>query len=104
AERHPVAASVLDNTRAQLALMRPDPQTTALRQLMSDLMTTYPDVNRHLGELISGVATRYDLGDDDPLVGRLVADRELTVDGVTTRLFSLMHDGRWLLVNGSDES
>jgi 2-polyprenyl-6-methoxyphenol hydroxylase-like FAD-dependent oxidoreductase len=104
AERHPVAASVLDNTRAQLALMRPDPQTSALRQIMADLMTTYPDVNRHFGEMVSGVATRYDLGDDDPLVGRLVADRDLTVDGVSTRLFSLMVDGRWLLVNGRDEA
>lgn len=103
-ERHPVAASVLDNTRAQLALMRPDPQTTALRQIMADLLTTYPDVNRHFGEMVSGVATRYDLGDDDPLVGRLVADRDLTIDGMTTRLFSLMHDGRWLLVNGRDEA
>ena len=101
-ERHPVAASVLDNTRAQLALMRPDPQTTALRRIMADLMTTYPDVNRHLGEMISGVDTRYDLGDDDPLVGRLVADRDLTIDGVATRLYSLMHDGRALLIAGDD--
>ena len=99
-ERHPVAASVLDNTRAQLALMRPDPQTTALRRIMADLMTTYPDVNRHLGEMTSGVATRYDLGDDDPLVGSLIADRELEVDGATTRLYALMRDGRALLVDG----
>jgi hypothetical protein len=84
--------------------MRPDPQTTALRQIMADLLTTYPDVNRHFGEMTSGVATRYDLGDDDPLVGRLIADRALLVDGATTRLFSLMHDGRWLLVNGSEEN
>lgn len=101
-ERHPVAASVLDNTRAQLALMRPDPQTTALRQLMAELLTTYADVNRHLGELVSGVATRYDLGDDDPLVGRLVADRELIVGGVSVRLYSLMHDGRGLFIDGGD--
>jgi 2-polyprenyl-6-methoxyphenol hydroxylase-like FAD-dependent oxidoreductase len=103
-ERHPVAASVLENTLAQLALMRPDPQTTALRQLMAELLTSYADVNRHLGELVSGVATRYDLEDDDPLVGRLVADRELTVGGVSTRLFSLMHDGRGLFIDGGDEA
>jgi len=104
AERHPVAASVLENTRAQLALMRPDPQTSALRQIMADLLTTYPDVNRHVGEMISGVATRYELGvDDDPLVGRLIADRDLTIDGSPTRLYSLMHDGKWLLINGSAE-
>jgi hypothetical protein len=104
AERHPVAARVLENTRAQLALMRPDPQTEALRQIVADLLTTYPDVNRHFGEMISGVDTRYDLGDDDPLVGRLAADREVIVDGVPIRLFSLMHDGRALLIDGDGES
>jgi hypothetical protein len=99
-ERHPVAARVLDNTRAQLALMRPDPQTTAMRQIVADLLTTNPDVNRHFGEMISGVTTRYDLGDDDPLVGRLVADLDLTIDGVVTRLFSRMRDGCGLIVDG----
>ncbi len=102
AERHPVAASVLDNTRAQLALMRPDPQTTALRQIMADLLTNYPEVNRHFGEMVSGVATRYELDDEDLLVGRLVADCDLTIEGATTRLFSLMHDGRGLLVDGGE--
>jgi hypothetical protein len=38
------------------------------RQLMGDLLTTYPDVNRHVGEMTSGVATRYDLGDGNPLL------------------------------------
>jgi 2-polyprenyl-6-methoxyphenol hydroxylase-like FAD-dependent oxidoreductase len=104
AERHPVAAGVLDNTRAQLALMRPDPQSTALRQIVADLLTGFPDVNRHFGEMISGVTTRYDLGDDDPLVGRLLADRDLPIDGATTRLFSLMHDGRGLLIDGDGEA
>ncbi|MCY1023931.1 hypothetical protein [Pyxidicoccus sp. MSG2] len=64
------------------------------------MLTTYADVNRYFGEMISSVATRYDLGDDDPLVGRLVADVELTIAGVVTRLFSLMRDGRGLLVDG----
>lgn len=103
-ERHPVAARVLDNTRAQITLMRPGPQTTAMRQIFADLLTTYADVNRHFGEMISGVGTRYDLADDDPLVGRLAGDRELTVDGVVTRLFSLMRDGRALLVDGDGQA
>lgn len=99
-ERHPMAARALDNTRAQIAIMRPDPQATAMRQIVADLLTTNPDVNRYFGEMISGVTTRYDLGDEDPLVGRLIADRDLTIDGVVTRLFSLMHDGCALLVDG----
>jgi 2-polyprenyl-6-methoxyphenol hydroxylase-like FAD-dependent oxidoreductase len=99
-ERHPVGVRVLDNTRAQLALMRPDPQTTALRQIIVDLLTTNADANRTFGEMISGVDTRYDLGDDEPLVGTLLGDRELTVDGAKTTLYSLMHDGRGVLVDG----
>ena len=50
------------------------------------------------------LAQRVEKNPDDPLVGRLIADRDLIVDGVATRLFSLMHDGRWLLVNGNDET
>lgn len=37
-ERHPVAARLPQHTRAQLALMRPDPQTRALWEMFSDLM------------------------------------------------------------------
>ncbi|WP_420821894.1 FAD-dependent monooxygenase [Pyxidicoccus caerfyrddinensis] len=39
AECHPMAARVLENTRAQLALMRPDPQTTAMRQIAAELLS-----------------------------------------------------------------
>jgi len=105
AERHPVAASVLDNTRAQLALMRPDPQTTALRQVMADLLSHFPDVNRHFGEMLSGVATRYDLGDDDPPVGTLAKDEPLTLaDGRRERLYALMTKGDGLLVSPAPHS
>ncbi|MET0404481.1 MAG: FAD-dependent monooxygenase, partial [Cystobacter sp.] len=103
-ERHPVAARVLDNTRAQLTLMRPDPQSAAMRQIVAELMGAHPDVNRYFGEMISGITTRYELGDEDPLVGRLVADAELTVEGEATRLYAWMHDGRGLLVDGSGEA
>src|SRR5690606_16116450 len=37
-ERHPVGAAVLANTRAQIALMRTDPGTVALRELFTKLM------------------------------------------------------------------
>jgi hypothetical protein len=103
-ERRPIGAAVLDNTRAQLALMRPDPQTTALRQVFVKIITSDPVANRIVGEMISGVDTRYDLGDEDPLIGTLLADRELTVDGASTKLYSLMHDGRGLLVDGDGRS
>jgi 2-polyprenyl-6-methoxyphenol hydroxylase-like FAD-dependent oxidoreductase len=37
-ERHPIAARVLANTRAQAALMRPDDLTTPLREIVAELM------------------------------------------------------------------
>jgi 2-polyprenyl-6-methoxyphenol hydroxylase-like FAD-dependent oxidoreductase len=40
AERHPVGARVLDWSRAQVAIMRPDPHARALRAIISDLMNT----------------------------------------------------------------
>src|SRR5690348_12296731 len=46
-ERRPVAERVLANTRAQTALTRPDAQTSALREVMANLIT-FGDVNRSL--------------------------------------------------------
>jgi 2-polyprenyl-6-methoxyphenol hydroxylase-like FAD-dependent oxidoreductase len=100
AERHPVAARVLENTRAQVALMRPDPLTSALRGIVSDLMKI-PECNRYFGEMLTGVGIRYDLGDDDPLVGTLVEDRRLTLDdGREERLYALMQNGGGLFLSG----
>jgi hypothetical protein len=92
-ERHPVAAGVLENTRAQVALMRPDDQVTALRAIVTRLMKT-TEGNRFVGDLVNGVQTRYDVGSDDPRVGRILGDR---------RLFEPMHDGKGLLVGAKPE-
>ena len=97
AERHPVAAAVLENTRAQLALMRPDFATTALRTVVTQLMGT-DDGNRYFGELISGVRARYDLGSDDPLVGCTAKNYALAGGGSA---FALMAGGAALLVDGT---
>jgi 2-polyprenyl-6-methoxyphenol hydroxylase-like FAD-dependent oxidoreductase len=102
AERHPVAARVLENTRAQVALMRPDPLTSALRTIVSDLMKL-PEGNRYFGEMLTGVGIRYDLGDDDPLVGTLAKDQRLTLaDGRTEQLYALMQDGGGLFMSPSE--
>jgi 2-polyprenyl-6-methoxyphenol hydroxylase-like FAD-dependent oxidoreductase len=101
AERHPVGARVLENTRAQVALVRPDPLTDALRTIVGDLIRL-PEGNRLVGEMLSGVGIRYDLGDDDPLVGTLAADRLLTLaDGTVEYLYVLMEEGGGLLVSPS---
>ncbi|MET0413178.1 MAG: FAD-dependent monooxygenase, partial [Polyangiaceae bacterium] len=101
-ERHPVAARVLENTRAQVALMRPDPLTSALRTIVSDLMKL-PEGNRYFGEMLTGVAIRYDLGEDDSVVGTLAKDQPLTlVDGREGRLYELMVKGGGLFVSPSE--
>jgi 2-polyprenyl-6-methoxyphenol hydroxylase-like FAD-dependent oxidoreductase len=104
AERHPVAARVLENTRAQVALMRPDPLTSALRTIVGDLMKL-PEGNRYIGEMLTGVGIRYDLGDDDPLVGTLAKDCLLTLaDGSEERLYALMEKGGGLFISPAERS
>src|SRR5690606_12184627 len=49
AERRPVAADVLDNTRAQMELMSTEPGARAVRRLVSELMD-FGEVNRYLTE------------------------------------------------------
>jgi rifampicin monooxygenase len=94
AERHPVAAEVLSNTRAQTELMRPEPGPQAVRRLLTELMG-FEEVNRYLVEKIIAVGIRYDLGDEHPLVGRRLRDVPLE----NGRLYDLMHDGRGLLLD-----
>ena len=101
AERHPVAARVLANTRAQVALMRPDVLTTELREIVSALMKT-DDGNRFFGEMMSSITTRYDLGDEHPMVGRLCGDLTLTINGNETKLFTLMQHGNGLLIDATN--
>ncbi len=94
AERHAVAADVLDNTRAQGVLMSPDPGAQAVRRLVSELMD-FEDVNRYLIEKITAVGIRYDFGPGPDLLGRRLRDITLT----RGRLYDLMHGGRGLLLD-----
>ena len=102
AERHPVGARVLENTRAQVALARPDALTGALRTIVGELIAL-PGGNRRIGEMLSGVGIRYDLGDDDPLTGTLAADRPLTLaDGGVDRLYAVLERGGGVFVSPSE--
>ncbi|HKQ03444.1 MAG TPA: rifampin monooxygenase [Actinomycetes bacterium] len=93
-ERHPVAADVLDNTRAQSELMSPEPGPQAVRRLVSELMD-FEEVNRYLIEKITAIGIRYDFGEGHPLLGRRLRDVELK----RGRLYALMHGGRGLLLD-----
>ncbi|MFC6884911.1 FAD-dependent monooxygenase [Actinomadura yumaensis] len=95
AERHPVAARVLANTRAQVALLRPGPHTDALREIFERLLD-HDGANRYLTDMITGSDVRYDLGSADDLVGRCLPSGTSLHDG--TRVADLLHDGRALLV------
>ncbi|MEW9531663.1 FAD-dependent monooxygenase [Microbispora sp. NPDC049125] len=94
-ERHPIGAWVLDWTRAQVALMRPDPRARALRQVVNDLIETVAGTT-YFVKRISGVWQRYELPGDHPLTGHSAPDYEFA-DG--SRLADHLHDGRPLLVD-----
>jgi 2-polyprenyl-6-methoxyphenol hydroxylase-like FAD-dependent oxidoreductase len=101
-ERHPVAEAVLANTRAQVAIMRPDPQAGALRDILADAMK-FDDVNRMFGEMMSGLNTRYDLGSEADEVGRLVADIPSPGDGPGAGIYALMQDGSGVLIDATTD-
>lgn len=97
AERRPVAEAVLANTLAQVAIMRPDPQSGAMRDLFANLMAL-DDVNRSVGETIRGLGVRYDLGAAQAQVGTLAADQPA---GAGVMLYDLMQDGAGVLLDAS---
>ncbi|MFC0041939.1 rifampin monooxygenase [Actinomadura rayongensis] len=95
AERRPVAADVLNNTRAQSAVMSPEPGPQALRRLLAEVMEEFEEVNRYLIEKIVGIGIRYDFGSGHPLLGRRLRDVPLK----RGRLYELMREGRGLLLD-----
>ncbi|MFC3451573.1 rifampin monooxygenase [Amycolatopsis speibonae] len=93
-ERHPVAAAVLDNTRAQMQLMSLDPGSQAVRRLLAELME-FEEVSRFLTEKITATGIRYDFGDGHELLGRRLRDLELEQG----HLYGLTRGGRGLLLD-----
>ncbi|MEY9878772.1 FAD-dependent monooxygenase [Bradyrhizobium sp. USDA 329] len=99
AERHPVAARVLRNTRAQIALLRrADDGLKAARDVVSELLAM-DEPRKRFGAMMSGLDIRYDLGEGHALLGRRMPDLDLMVDGQKLRLFALLHSARGLLLN-----
>jgi 2-polyprenyl-6-methoxyphenol hydroxylase-like FAD-dependent oxidoreductase len=99
AERHPVAARVLRNTMAQIALLRRgDDGLKAARDVVSDLLAM-DEPRQRFGAMMSGLDIAYDLGEGHALLGRRMPDLELTVEGQKLRLFTLLHGARAVLLN-----
>jgi 3-(3-hydroxy-phenyl)propionate hydroxylase len=98
AERHPVGARVLQNTMGQVALLRTDDRTNALRETMSELLSMDEPRIRLAAEM-SGLDVHYDLGEGHPLLGRRMPDLDLVTTNGPQRVFTLLHDARPVLLN-----
>ncbi|MHA6804037.1 rifampin monooxygenase [Salinifilum ghardaiensis] len=95
-ERHPVAADVLENTRAQTELLSSEPGPRSVRRLVAELMDV-EEVNRYLIEKITALGVRYDFGDGHELLGKRMRDIALQ----RGRLYELLRGGRGLLLDST---
>ena len=94
-ERHPIGVQVLDWSRAQVAIMGPEPHARALNAIVRDLMDTRNGAT-YFAARVWGINTHYDLSGDHPLTGHSVPNFELE-DG--TAIGELMRDGRGMLLD-----
>lgn len=90
AERHPVGAGVLENTRAQNTLRIQDADHEALRKVLERLLQV-PDANQAMAETASGLAISY--GGEAP-TGTRLCDFESGGSWVSTAF----HTGRGVLL------
>ena len=97
-ERHPVGARVLHNTMAQVALSKPDDRHQALRDTMTELLGM-DEPRRRIAAMLSGLDIHYDLGEGHPLLGRRMPDLDLYTANGPTRVYTLLHDARPVLLN-----
>lgn len=100
AERRPVAQRVITHSRAQTALLAEGPNTTALREVLTELLQDETAVRR-LSHRMSGADTVYEMGTTShPLTGRWMPDLPV---GDTT-VAHLSHPGKPLLLDFTDRS
>ncbi|MFG2876600.1 FAD-dependent monooxygenase [Streptomyces sp. NPDC048337] len=103
AERHPVGARLLMNTRAQGTVFLGGDEAEPLRHLLTELLE-YDVVKRHLSGTVSGLDIRYDVGGPaHPLAGRRLAPRGLRTAFGPTTTTALLHAGRGVLLVLTDD-
>src|SRR5690606_29042268 len=98
AERHPVAARVLRNTMAQVALRRTDDRSKALGDVMVGLLGM-DEPRRRIAAEMTGLDVHYDLGEGHPLLGRRMPDLDLVTAEGPLRLFTLLHGAQPVFLN-----
>jgi 3-(3-hydroxy-phenyl)propionate hydroxylase len=101
AERHSVAARVLRLTMAQVALLRTDDRSDAIREVVTELLAMDEPRTKLAAEL-SGLEIRYDLGDGHPLLGRRMPDLDIDTGQGRVRVYTLLHRARPVLLNFGD--
>ena len=98
AERHAVAARVLQKTMALTALMRGDARSEALRDTVAELMQL-DEPRKAMAGMLSGLDIHYDLGEGHPLLGRRMPDLDLVTGDGPLQVFDLLHEARPVLLN-----
>jgi 3-(3-hydroxy-phenyl)propionate hydroxylase len=101
AERHPVAARVLQNTMAQVALARTDERSQALRRTVLELLGL-AEPRQRIAAMISGLDVCYatELGDAaHPLAGRRMPDLEVRTDSGRIRVAEMLRAARPVLLS-----
>ncbi|MBL4675297.1 MAG: FAD-dependent monooxygenase [Mucilaginibacter sp.] len=74
-ERYPIGVKVLDWSRAQVVIMKPNPHSRALNAIIRDLIDT-PDGATYFAGRVMGVNMHYDLAGKHPMVGYSVPNFE----------------------------
>lgn len=103
-ERQPVGERVIMHTRAQMALLSPGDNVTALRDLFGELLADEENIRRIVG-LMSGAEIHYGAeirygADPHPLVGRWMPD--LPLRGPVSRVAELFRTARPVLLDLAD--
>jgi 2-polyprenyl-6-methoxyphenol hydroxylase-like FAD-dependent oxidoreductase len=100
-ERHPVGQRVIMHTRAQMALLSPGANITALRELFGELLRDRDNV-RLVADLMAGADIRYDTRTSElphPMAGRWMPDLVLPAGTKATRVAELLHPAMPILLD-----
>jgi monooxygenase len=98
-ERGPAAQRVVDNTRAQLALMRQGPEAEALRAVFTDLLAADRETGR-LSDMISAQGTVLPAHTGRPSAeeGRFLSNARIVTHAGESDVTGLLREGRPLLL------